>query len=317
MRPREFPKYWDAGYKRVVQGVEIRETPTRLADILGTYVWVFSGDPEFPEDVEDTIRGYYKDDAEFIAKHTITLDAAKRRPGKPVAPKDVTGHISWGSLKVTFNGVRRVRRGRSSKGALVESYWEVLLTEGDWDKDHDSATWLDLEGNAVGAAVVLDDNGSPFLVFDWHHPPGGHMSWSGYYLGKRLVEGKSWRLTGAERDRLGIGATFRGVEQLFNEGTPGEYSEDSEEEDYYRVGTPGAYCEDSEEEDLKIVGKKRKAETSETGAKKRKVSANETGANKTKASTSKTAANKTNASADRTGAKKSRKRRQRRAKAQA
>jgi hypothetical protein len=84
-----------------------------------------------------------------------------------------------------------------------------------------------------------------------------------------------------------------------------------------QLGTPSVDSEDSEEEDLKVVEKKRKADTGETGAKKRKVSANETGVNKTNASTSKTAANKMKASADGTGAKKSRKRRQRRAKAQA
>ena len=330
MRPREFPKYWDDRHRRVIQGVvstiskekntlqkflnlvstqEIRETRTRLADILGTYVWVFSGDPEFPGDVEETIRDHYKNNADFFAEHTITLDAAKHRPGRSVAPKDVSGHISWGTLKVTFNGMRGVRGGRSSDGALIKSCWEVLLTEGDRDKDYESATWLDLEGNTVAATAVLDDNGSPFLVFDWHHPPGGHMSWSGYYLGKRLVEGKNWRLSGKERDRLGMGDTFRDVEQLFNKGSPGVYSEDSEEEDYR--------CrEDSEEEDLKVVGKKRKADTDETGAKKRKVGANKSGVNKTNASTSKTAANKTKASADETGAKKRRKR-QHRAKAQA
>jgi hypothetical protein len=42
------------------------------------------------------------------------------------------------------------------------------------------------------------------------------------------------------------------------------------------------YSEDSEEEDLKVVGKKRKADTGETGAKKRKVSPR---VNKMKAST--------------------------------
>ena len=296
---------------------------------------MFSGDPEYPGDVEKMNRGDYEDDAAFIATYSMTLDAAKHRPGEPVAPEDVSGYISWYSVKVTFNGVRGARGEReelSSDGAVMESYWEVLLNEFDEDDDSDSVDWLDLEGNAVGAAVVLDDNGSPFLVFDWHHPEAPRCSWSGYYLGKRLVEGKDWRLTDEERGRLGIGATFRGVEQLFKEGTPGVYSEDSEEEDFRVRGmkTPSVYSEDSEdseEEDLKDAGKrkantgetgakKRKANTSETGAKKRKVSTNEKSTNKTNASTSdETAANKTNASANETGAgKKRRKRRRRRAK---
>ena len=293
---------------------------------------MFSGDPEYPGDVEKMNRGDYEDNAAFIATYNMTLDAAKNRPGEPVAPEDVSGYISWYSVKVTFNGVRGARGEReelSSDGAVMESYWEVLLNEFDEDDDSDSVDWLDLEGNAVGAAVVLDDNGSPFLVFDWHHPEAPRCSWSGYYLGKRLVEGKDWRLTDEERGRLGIGATFRGVEQLFKEGTPGVYSEDSEEEDFRVRGkkTPSVYSEDSEEEDLKDAGKrkantgetgakKRKANTSETGAKKRKVSTNEKSTNKTNASTSdETAANKTNASANETDAgKKRRKRRRRRAK---
>lgn len=203
---------------------EIRKTPTQLADILGTYVWVFSGDPEFPGDVEKLNRGNYKDDAAFIATYSMTLDTAKHPPGEPVAPEDVSGRISWYSVKVTFNGVRGVREGWFSDGAVMESYWEVLLTDDDEDEDDfDSQIWLDSEGNTVGASVVLDDNGSPFLVFDGHHPPACHGSWSGYYLGKRLVKGKDWRLTDEERGRLGIGAKFRGMEQLFKEGTPGVY----------------------------------------------------------------------------------------------
>jgi hypothetical protein len=274
---------------------------------------VFSGDPEYPGDVEKLNRGDYEDDAAFIATYSMTLDAAKHRPGESVAPEDVSGYISWYSVKVTFNGVRGARGEReelSSDGAVMESYWEVLLNEFDEDDDSDSVDWLDMEGNAVGAAVVLDDNGSPFLVFDWHHPEAPRCSWSGYYLGKRLVEGKDWRLTDEERGRLGIGAMFRDVEQLFKEGTPGVYSEDVEEEERLKAAEKKRKANTGE-----TGAKKRKANTGETGAKKRKVSANETGTNKTNASTSdETAANKTNASADETGAKKRRKRRRRRAK---
>jgi hypothetical protein len=282
---------------------EIRETPTKLADILGTYVWVFSGDPEWGGDVESMFRRGCKDEAAFIAQHSIVLAAAKHRPGRPVAPKDVSGHITWGTLKVAFDGVRVVRSRRSS--AVIESYWEVLLTED--QEDSESERWLDKEGNAVSAAVVLDDNGFPFLVFDWHNPPGGHMSWSGYYVGKRLVEGKNWHLTGAEQERLGIGASFRSVERLVKEGTPGEYEEDFEEEEYCRDG----YADESSGEEA--VEEKRKASTEERDTKKRKASTDERAAKKRKSSADERGTKKRKSSTDGTGAKKRRKRRRRRA----
>lgn len=162
-------------------------------------------------------RSHSKDDTDFITRHSITLGAAKHDPSRPVEPKDVNGHITWGTLDVAFNGVRRVREGWSSDTAVLwmESYWELLLTE-----DDSRDVWLDMKGNAVGAAAVLDDNGCPFLVFDWRHPPGCHSSWSGYYVGKRWVEGKEWRLTDEERGRLGIGRTSRSVEQFVKDGSP-------------------------------------------------------------------------------------------------
>ncbi|KAF8340207.1 hypothetical protein F5887DRAFT_1077007 [Amanita rubescens] len=305
--PRKCPKFWDETKKRVVEGVEIRKTPTKLADMLGTYAWVFSGDPEYPGEVEKLSRRDYPDDSDaaFIAKYSIMLDAgAKHTPGEPVAPADVSGYVAWCYVKMTFEGVRSVREGwpesSDPDAPITESYWEVLMTEE--QDDEEAYFWLDWAGNAVGAAVVLDDNGFPFLVFDWHHPPADHGSWSGYYVGKRLVEGKDWRLTDEERVRLGIGATFRSVEQLVKEGTPGVYSEDSEE--------------DSEEEKVggssekKAVGKKRKANTDGTGAKKRKANTEETGAKKMK---TEEAGSKTGkASTDETGAKKKRRRRRRR-----
>ena len=238
---------------------------------------MFSGDQEYPEDVEQGRRGDYTDDTAFIAKYSITLSAAKHNPGQLVAPEDLRGRVTFWECKVVFEGVRGVREGWSSDGAVMESYWELLLTENreenpDEDEDEDYDLWLEPEGNAVGVAVVQDDNGFPFLVFDWHLPDAPRCSWDGYYVGKRLVAGKEWRLTNEERGRLGIGAKFRSVEQLFKEGSPGVYSDDSVEEE-------------------KAVGKKRKASTGakastdETGVKKRKASTDEAGAKKGKAST--------------------------------
>ncbi|KAF8344825.1 hypothetical protein F5887DRAFT_1075015 [Amanita rubescens] len=304
--PRECPKFWDETKKRVVEGVEIRKTPTKLTDMLGTYAWVFSGDPEYPGEVEKLSRRDYPDDSDaaFIAKYSIMLDAgAKHTPGEPVAPEDVSGYVAWCYVKMTFESVRSVREGwpesSDPDAPITESYWEVLMTEE--QDDEEAYFWLDWAGNAVGAAVVLDDNGSPFLVLDWHHPPADHGSWSGYYLGKRLVEGKDWRLTDEERVRLGIGATFRSVEQLVKEGTPGVYSEDSEDSEEEKVGGSS---------EKKAAGKKRKANTDETGAKKRKANTEETGAKKMK--TDEAGSKTGKASTDETGAKKKRRRRRRR-----
>ena len=243
---------------------------------------MFSGDQEFPEDLEQGCRGDYADDAAFIAKYSITLSAAKHDSGQPIAPEDLSGRITFWECKVVFNGMRGVREGWSSDGALMESYWEVLLTENQDENQDDDWLWLEPEGNAVGVAVVLDDNGSPFLVFDRHHPKAPRCSWGGYHVGKRLVEGKEWRLTNEERGRLGIGAKFRSVEQLFKEGSPSVYSDDSVEE-------------------KKAIGKKRKART---GANMAKASTDETGAKKRKASTDQASTKKGKASADETGAKK-------------
>ncbi len=223
-------------------------------------------------------RGDFKDDASFIAKYSITLSAKKDLPDQPVAPKDISGRITFYTLKVAFNGMRRVRKGWSPSAHAMESFWEVLLTVGK-NVDYWAEMWWDIRDNAVAASVVLDDNGSPFLVLDWKHPEGCEGWWTGYYLGKRLVEGKDWRLTDAERGRLGIGATFRSVEQLVKEGTPGVYSEDSEEEDDLCGHVAGGSSGE------KAVEEKNKASNDETGTKKRKASTDETGSKKMKANT--------------------------------
>ncbi|KAF8329035.1 hypothetical protein F5887DRAFT_1005244 [Amanita rubescens] len=245
-KPRDAPKYWDDSYETVVAGVEMRDTPTRLADILGTYVWLFSGDPEWGGDVEDMHRSDYKDDAAFIARHSIMLGAAKHRPGQSVAPEDVSGHIALG--------------GKSSNAAVVESYWEVLLNEE--QDDEDSATWLDTEGNAVGVSVVLDDNGSPFLVFEWHLQGGGHSSWSGYYLGKRLVKGE-----GGEEDYYG-----RSDEDETSGGR-------DQEEERRAVIERGAKKRKVSSDERGSTSKKRKASSDEKGStsKKRKASSDREG----------------------------------------
>lgn len=89
---------------------------------------MYSGDPEFGGETKE-YHGNYKDD--FITKHHITLSAPKHDSSQSVAPEAVNGHITWGTLKVLFDGVRRVRERWSSDVAVpwMESYWEVLLTE--------------------------------------------------------------------------------------------------------------------------------------------------------------------------------------------
>ena len=272
---------------------------------------MFSGDREYPEDLEKGRRGGHTDDEAFIAKYSITLSAAKHNPGQPVAPEDLRGRVTFWELWAAFEGVRGVREGWSSDGAVMESFWEVLLTEN--HEEDEEEVWLDDEGNAVGVAAVLDDNGSPFLVFDWHHPPMPRCSWSGYYVGKRLVEGKDWRLTDEERGRLGIGATFRSVEQLFKEGTPGMYPDDPAEEETAAGKKRKMSTDESSTDDTGT--KKKKVNTDGIGAKKGKVNTDEIGAKKGKANTDGAGAEKGKANTDGTGAKRHRKRRRRRGKA--
>ena len=248
---------------------------TQLADILGTYVWVYSGDlNEFSGgDVEDLLHGSYKDEKEFITKHSITFSNAKHLPGQPVKPKNVNGHVTWGSSKIIFNGVR-IR-------TPSEGYWEILKTE----DQSEETPWLDDEGNAVGAAVVHDDNGFPFLIFDWNLPLDSipsHLCWLGYYVGKRLVDGKDWRLTDKERRRLGIGRKSKRVAQIAKEGKTGvDEDEDEDEDEDSQSGTSDEES-DVDEEDTdadgssegeaasKDVGEKRKASDGEMGANKRR-----------------------------------------------
>jgi len=135
-------------------------------------IWVYSGDPEFPGDVEESYRRPYPSDDAFFAEHSITLNVAAPDL-KTVAPKDVRGCINWGTLKVNYNGTKRVRKGWSKNESVgwMESCWEVVLEE-----DDTRDAWLVPNGNSVGASAVLDDNGQPFLVFDWSHAAGCHSS---------------------------------------------------------------------------------------------------------------------------------------------
>ena len=243
---------------------------------------VYSGDPEFGGDLEERDRPYYKSDEEFIEKQHITLAVdAKHPPGQPVELKDVRGHVVYGACKVVFNGLGRLRVGRSKKKTVpfLKNYWELLNTE----DESDDPPWLDDEGNALGAGAVKDDNGHPFLVFDWSHPPGCHSSWSGYYVGKRLVDGKDWPLTDEEERRLGIGIKCEHVAQIAKGKKEREKEkkarekkvkeEEVKEEEEVKVKTEENTDADGssrEEAASKDVGDKRKASDGEMGAKKRR-----------------------------------------------
>jgi len=129
----------------------------------------------------------------------------------------------------------------------------------------------------VGAMAVQDDNGYPFLVFDWSHPPGCHSSWSGYYVGKRLVDGKDWRLTDKERGRLGIGRKCKRVAQFAKEGKT--VVDDEEEDSHSGSSDEEDEDEEDEDEDTNAGGKEENAASKDVGE-KRKASDGETSANK-------------------------------------
>ncbi|KAF9468466.1 hypothetical protein BDZ94DRAFT_1246842 [Collybia nuda] len=284
-RPRDGPKYWNETIKRTVGGVKTRSIPTQLCDILGTYVWVYSGDPEFGGDVEHMYRGKGSDDATFIGNHSITLDTVRHQPGKALAPKSVSGCINWGSLKLAYDGLRCVRKGWSTDESVgwMGSCWEVLLVGEGYVSNGDQ--WLDPDGNAIRIAAEEDDNGNPFLVFDWSHPQWGHSSWSGYYLGKKIVQGKNWRLTGEEQSRLGMGYAFGKIEKLVTGEREKEYMEDEDEDDSDGDSSSGGGDSDKEDtgsgdeededgeealSDIKAAGGKRKVREGDTGANKRR-----------------------------------------------
>lgn len=74
----------------------------------------------------------------------------------------------------------------------MESYWRLLLTEKYEHEDRDEL--LDMEGNAMGVAVALD--GAPF----WRLIEVFHLGAIVRGLpGKRLMEGKDWRLASRPR----------------------------------------------------------------------------------------------------------------------
>jgi hypothetical protein len=218
-------------------------------------MWVYSGDPEFPGEIDDL-------DPNDEGKLTICV-----QKDTPVTLENVHGKITWGTVWYTYQGVKQVHEKWSdTKSPVLGSAWEIIHEDqGDDEPGGTNDLWLDEDGNAFGAMDVRDDKGHPFLVFEWQHPGGGHSSWSGYYIAKKFdgVQ-KSPRLTGSETERLGIGLTAKQVEKL---ATGGESSSDDDS------GEEGDDDDDVESEgddqDIQTGGKRKAVDTEEKSTGKR------------------------------------------------
>jgi len=256
-----FPKYWDQKLQEVVTGVDIRfDTPTKLDDVVGKYFIAYSGDPHFPGDVEEMSKMGYDNVAEFLERHTLTLGAPE---GEAVTLANAQGRINWGTVSHAYTGMERLREKWSADESVpwLESYWRIIITE-----DENEEGWLDHDDNAIGVMKVNDDNGCPFLCFDWSHPPGCHSSWSGYYVCKKMVKGKSWRLTEREKARLGIDMSKPRVERL----AKGENASSDEDEDGTEEEDGGSQNrEDEDSKERPQSGKKREADEDDSRGVKR------------------------------------------------
>ena len=156
--------------------------------------------------------------------------------GKPILPENTRGKITWGSCRVELHGVRRGKPLAASANNRLEDLSPLQADDPtDWvasfwiieDIVEDSEQWLDPESNGFGATSVLDDQGHPFLFFNWAMAGiggGGDTAWSGYFLGKKVVgsleegDSKRWMLSREEKIRLGIGLTEFQLDQWVNDG---------------------------------------------------------------------------------------------------
>src|ERR1700722_11252748 len=133
---------------------ELKDTPTKLVDILGRYAWVYSGDPDFSGEVYGMFKASSNQD--FFNDNHIFLSIGK---GKEATPENLTGEITRGTFKIYITGARRVKI-KQSKDLFMESFWELVL-----DQEENEEVWLVNNGNGIGITKVLDDNGCQFLFF--------------------------------------------------------------------------------------------------------------------------------------------------------
>jgi hypothetical protein len=214
---------------------------------------VYSGNPQNPGVLPDFVFGGNPD----INYITVLV-----KKGEPIVPENVYGKVVWYDSKFTYKGVKRVREENGDdKTPWVESCWEVIGNNDTDNREYDSEVGFANEENEIILSQVLDDNGNPFLLFDWSTPYGGHSTASGYFIGKKVIKGRDWGiwLSDSEMKRLGIDLSFEQIERLAKEGSIGDSEEDVDHsEDDGEDDEDDDEIEDDEEH--------------ETGARKRKAS---------------------------------------------
>ena len=149
--------------------------PTTLDSVLGTYRWFYYS-YDFRDGVEPD-SGY------------ITLE--KKSKAK-ATPAKVSGSIQLHVHNGTFQGLQKVEeksvRGKNGMWVDTQKYrknfWEIKEIE--WE----GSSGMDEVGTGFGVCEVQDDNGNPFLKYEWGDPEaytchGGNGS--GFYVGKKVT----------------------------------------------------------------------------------------------------------------------------------
>jgi hypothetical protein len=213
---------------------------------------VYSGDRESPGIVPEIGGSTESNFMTVLAKN-----------GEPVVPENLYGEVRWFDIRFTYKGVKRIREKRGNdKTPWKESCWEVIGDNDTENPEYDYEVVFDNEGNAIIVSQAVDDNGNPFLLFDWSTPYAGHGTMWGYYVGKKIVKGQKrgqW-LSEEEMERLGMDLSFKQVERLAKEGSIGSDTGDSGNDSEENSGS-----DDKEHETGELDPRKRKAPDSESG----------------------------------------------------
>jgi hypothetical protein len=149
----------------------------------------------------------------------------------------------------TFKGLKKAKEkkivGTDGMGYLVgretgkyrKNFWEIKEVEWEGWSDKDS------EGTGFGVCEEKDENGNPFLKFEWGDISSGGCHGApdvGFCLGKKVRKpsGLEWELTEDEQNRLGmlwscddIGGLEKKGYISGSEGSNEESGEDSESDE--------------------------------------------------------------------------------------
>ncbi|KAL4244919.1 hypothetical protein ABKN59_001462 [Abortiporus biennis] len=186
------PKYWDPIQQRVVDGVQVAIDSVPLRDIFGSYRWVWND-----EATEEIHPG------DFGCENTGLVLKASKRGGKLI-PSSVRGTFDCYQLHAKVKGFRQIKVGRN--------IWEIKYL----DTSHDQYTSESVmeDGNIVRVLNMNDDDGHPFLEFEWNGGWSGCAQVGAALIAKRETKGGWTGLSDAERKRLGIGMSYEEVRRL-------------------------------------------------------------------------------------------------------